>query len=168
MAIIREFHGFTPVVSPEAFVAENAALIGNVTVEKDASVWYGAVLRGDNAAITLGEGSNVQDNATVHCEPGHTLRIGRNVTVGHNAIVHCASIGDNTLIGMGARLLDGAEIGANCIIGAGAVVKENAVVPDGTMMVGVPAKAVRALSAEQIAQMQEPSHYVELSKEYLK
>ena len=168
MAIIREFHGVTPVVSAEAFVAENAALIGDVTVEKDASVWYGAVLRGDNAAITVGEGTNIQDNVTLHCELDHPLHIGRNVTIGHNAIVHCTCVGDNTMVGMGARLLDGAVIGANCIIGAGAVVKENAVVPDGTMMVGVPAKAIRALSAEQIAQLQTPSHYIELSKEYLK
>ena len=168
MAIIREFHGVSPQISPEAFVAENAAVIGAVTVEAEASVWYGAVLRGDNAPIAIGAGTSVQDNATLHCEQDHPLSVGKNVTIGHNAIVHCASIGDNTLIGMGARLLDGAVIGADCIIGAGAVVKENAVVPDGTMMVGVPAKAIRTLFDEQIAQLRQPSHYIELAKEYLK
>lgn len=167
MAVFREFHGRSPVVAEDAFIAENAALIGDVSVGAGSSVWYGAVLRGDNAPITVGKETSIQDNATLHCEPGHPLRIGSNVTVGHNAIVHCAAVGDNTLVGMGARLLDGAVIGADCIIGAGAVVKENAVVPDGTMMVGVPAKAIRTLSDAQIAQLRKPSHYIELAKEYL-
>jgi len=166
--ILREFHGKTPQVAADAFVAENAALIGDVTVGSESSVWYGAVIRGDNAPITVGNGSSIQDNATLHCEPGHPMHIGNNVTVGHNAIVHCTAVGDHTLVGMGARLLDGAVIGSHCIIGAGAVVKENAVVPDGTMMVGVPAKAIRELSPEQKAAMEQPSHYVELAKEYLK
>ena len=168
MAIFREYHGKTPQVAENAFVAENAVLIGDVSVGEESSVWYGAVLRGDNAPISIGRGTSIQDNVTLHCEPGRPMRIGTNVTVGHNAIVHCTAVGDNTLVGMGARLLDGAVIGANCIIGAGAVVKENAVVPDGTMMVGVPARAIRALSPEQIDAMRQPSHYIELAKEYLK
>jgi len=166
--ICREFHGAVPKIAADAFTAENAALIGDVTVGSKSSVWYGAVIRGDNAPITIGVGSSIQDNVTLHCEPGHPMTIGNNVTVGHNAIVHCASVGDHTLVGMGARLLDGAVIGCHCIIGAGAVVKENAVVPDGTMMVGVPAKAIRSLSEEQKADMERPSHYIELAKEYLK
>jgi len=168
MAFIREFNGKKPQIADSAFVAETAALIGQVTVGADSSVWYGAVLRGDNAAITVGAGTSIQDNVTLHCEPGHPLTIGNNVTVGHNAIVHCTAVGDNTLVGMGARLLDGAVIGSHCVIGAGAVVKENAVVPDGTMMVGIPAKAIRELTPEQIAALQLPSHYIELAKEYLK
>jgi len=159
--------GNTPVVSEEAFVAENATLIGKVTVGKDSSVWFGAVIRGDNEPITVGEGTSIQDNAVLHTEAGHPLTIGNNVTVGHSAIVHCTSVGDNTMVGMGAILLDGAVIGNNCIIGAGAVVKERAVVPDGTMMVGIPAKAVRELGEEQLAFLKQTSPYVALSKGYM-
>lgn len=166
--MLYEFQGVFPKVSEEAFVAENAVLIGDVTVDKDASVWFGAVIRGDSAAISVGAETSIQDNAVLHCEHGHDLVIGKNVTVGHGAIVHCSAVGDNTIVGMGAILLDGAVIGANCIIGAGAVIKENAVVPDGSMMVGVPAKAVRELGAEQLAFLAKQSPYVELSKEYLK
>lgn len=161
------FQGKEPRTDKDAFVAENAVLIGDVRVGKDSSVWFGAVIRGDDAAINIGCGTNIQDNAVLHCDPGHPLRIGNNVTIGHNATVHCTEVGDNTLIGMGATVLDGAVIGKNCIIGAGAVVKENAVIPDGTMMVGVPAKAVKTLSEDAIAAMQRPSNYVALSKEYL-
>lgn len=166
--MLMTLRGKTPQVSQEAFVAENATLIGDVTVGADSSVWFGAVIRGDIEPIAVGRGSNIQDNAVLHTEKGHPLTIGDNVTVGHGAVVHCSSIGDNTLIGMGAVLLDGAVIGADCIIGAGAVVKEHAVVPDGTMMVGVPAKPVRELSPEQIAFLRSTTPYVALSKEYLK
>ena len=166
--MIMTLNDATPKVSPEAFVAETAALIGNVTVGKDSSVWFGAVVRGDNEPITVGEGTSIQDNAVLHTEKGHPLSVGNNVTVGHGAIVHCTSVGDNTLVGMGAILLDGAVIGKNCIIGAGAVVKERCVVPDGTMMVGIPAKPVRELAPEQIAYLEQTSPYVALSKEYLK
>ena len=166
--MLMTLKGITPKVSPEAFVAETAALIGDVTVGRDSSVWFGAVIRGDNEPITVGEGTSIQDNAVLHTEKGHPLTVGNNVTVGHGAIVHCSSVGDNTLVGMGAILLDGAVIGKNCIIGAGAVVKERAVVPDGTMMVGIPAKPVRELAAEQIAFLEQTSPYVALSKEYLK
>ena len=168
MAIIKEFHGKLPQIAADAFIAENAVLIGDVMIGSGSSVWYGAVIRGDNAPITVGAGTSIQDNVTLHCEPGRPMSIGDNVTVGHNAIVHCTAVGDHTLVGMGARLLDGAVIGSHCIIGAGAVVKENAVVPDGTMMVGVPAKAIREIPAEKQAEMEQPSHYIELAKEYLK
>ena len=165
--MIMELNGKSPSVSPEAFVAETATLIGDVTVGKDSSVWFGAVIRGDNEPITVGEGTSIQDNAVLHTEPGHPLTIGNNVTVGHGAIVHCTSVGDNTLVGMGAILLDGAVIGRNCVIGAGAVVRERAVVPDGTMMVGIPAKPVREMSPEQQAFLEQTSPYVALSKRYL-
>ena len=165
--MIVTFQGNTPQVSPEAFIAETAALIGDVTVGPDSSVWYGAVIRGDCSRITVGCGTSIQDNAVLHTEIGHPLTIGDNVTIGHGAIVHCASVGSNTLIGMGAILLDGAVIGADCVIGAGAVVRENAVVPPGTLMVGVPAKCVRELSPEQIALLDGASHYAALSKAYL-
>ena len=166
--MLMEYQGVRPQVSPEAFVAETAVLIGDVTVGKDSSVWFGAVIRGDQAAITVGEGANVQDNAVLHCEKDHPLHIGNNVTQGHGAIVHCSRVGDNTLVGMGAVLLDGAVIGKDCVIGAGAVVKENAVVPDGTMMVGVPAKPVRSLDPAQLERLRATSPYVALSKGYMK
>ena len=166
--MMMTLNGVSPKVSPEAFVAETAVLIGNVSVGRDSSVWFGAVIRGDNEPITVGRGTSIQDNAVLHTEPGRPLTVGDNVTVGHGAIVHCSSVGSNTLIGMGAVLLDGAVIGKNCVIGAGALVKENAVVPDGTMMVGVPAKAVRELAPEQIAFLERQSPYVALSKVYWK
>ena len=165
--MIITFQGKAPRISSEAFVAETAALIGDVTVGPDSSVWFGAVVRGDCSPITVGRGANIQDNAVLHTEFGHPLTIGDHVTVGHGAVVHCASVGSNTLIGMGAILLDGAVIGDHCIIGAGAVVKENTVVPPGTMMVGVPAKCVRELGPEQLALLDAAPPYIALSKAYL-
>ena len=165
--MLMTLRGKTPQVSPEAFIAENATLIGDVTVGADSSVWFGAVIRGDNEPITVGKGTSIQDNAVLHTEKGHPLTIGDNVTVGHGAIVHCTCVGSNTLVGMGAVLLDGAVIGDHCIIGAGAVVKENAVVPAGTMMVGIPAKPVRELTPEQIAFLDGVSPYVGLAHDYL-
>ena len=165
--MIVTFQGKTPRVSPEAFIAENASLIGEVTVGPDSSVWFGAVIRGDGSTITVGRGTSIQDNAVLHTEKDRPLTIGDNVTIGHGAIVHCASVGSDTLIGMGAILLDGAVIGDHCIIGAGAVVKENAIVPSGSLMVGVPAKCVRELGPEQCARMERTSPYVALSRAYL-
>lgn len=164
--MIVSFRGKPPQISPEAFVAETAVLIGDVTVGPDSSVWYGAVVRGDCSRITVGRGTSIQDNAVLHTEKDRPLTIGDNVTVGHGAVVHCASVGSSTLIGMGAILLDGAVVGDHCVIGAGAVVKERAVVPSGSMMVGVPAKCVRELGPEQLALLDEPSPYVALSKAY--
>ena len=161
------FQGKTPQVSSEAFVAETATLIGDVTVGPDSSVWYGAVLRGDFSPITVGSGTSIQDNAVLHTEIGHPMTIGDNVTIGHGAVVHCASVGSSTLIGMGAILLDGAVIGDHCIIGAGAVVKENAIVSSGSMMVGVPAKCVRELGPEQLALLDRTPPYIALSRAYL-
>ena len=167
MAILKEFRGKRPRVDAAAFVAENAALIGDVTVGRDSSVWYGAVLRGDFSPITIGEGSSVQDNVTMHCEMDRPLRVGNNVTIGHNAVIHCSAVGDNTLVGMGAVLLDGAVIGEGCIIGAGAVVRENEIVPDHTLMVGVPAKAVRAVTPEQLRALEAPAEYIGIARAYL-
>ena len=163
----EEYMGKMPVISDEAFVASTAAIIGDVTIGKDSSVWYGAVLRGDEAPITVKEGSSIQDNCVLHCDLSSPIVVGNNCTVGHGAILHSCTIGDNVLIGMGAIVLTGAKIGDNCIIGAGAVVKENAEIPANAMVVGIPGKIVRMLSAEQIAEMQKTSYYVELSKHYL-
>ncbi len=164
--MIVSFRGKTPQISPEAFVAETAVLIGDVTVGPDSSVWYGAVIRGDCSRITVGRGTSIQDNAVLHTEKERSLTIGDNVTVGHGAVVHCASVGSSTLIGMGAILLDGAVVGDHCVIGAGAVVKERAVVPSGSMMVGGPAKCVRELGPEQLSLLDEPSPCVAFSKAY--
>ena len=147
--MIVTYKGKTPSVDPTAFVAPNATLIGDVTVGPDASVWFGAVLRGDNGPITVGRGSNIQDNATLHSEPGHGLVIGENVTVGHNAVVHCGKVGDGALIGMGAVLLDEASVGEYAIVGAGALVTQRFEAPACSLVVGVPGKVIRTGREEQ-------------------
>lgn len=164
----RDYRGIRPQVCADVFIAETAALIGDVEIGADSSIWYGAVLRGDVAPIKVGRGTSIQDNAVVHCDRNCPTVIGDNVTVGHSAIVHGAVVGDNTLIGMGATVLSGAVIGKSCIIGAGALVKENTVVPDGSMFVGVPGKVIRALTPGQLAEREKISDYVELSKHYLR
>ena len=165
--MIMEYKGISPEISPDAFVAPTADIIGKVSIAADASVWFGAVIRGDEAPISIGEGSNVQDNAVLHCDEHSPMVIGRNVTLGHGAIIHGATIGDNTLIGMGAIVLNGANIGENCIVGAGAVVKENAVIPPNSMLVGVPAKIIRTLDESAVAERKKQSYYVPLSKDYM-
>lgn len=132
------------------WIAPDANLIGKITISSGASVWFGATLRGDNERITLGQGSNIQENAVLHTDMGYPLTIGENCTIGHKAMLHGCTIGNNSLIGMGATVLNGAEIGANCLIGAGALVTENAVIPDGSLVIGMPAKPVRELSEQQI------------------
>ncbi len=148
--MIKSFAGKTPVIDESVFVAENAAIIGDVTIGKGSSIWYSAVLRGDMCAITIGENSNIQDNATVHVGMKDSTVIGNGVTVGHNALVHGAKIGDNALIGMGSVVLDGAVIGENSIVAAGAVVTSNTVVPPNSLVAGVPATVVKELSPQQI------------------
>ena len=129
--------------SGRCYVADDAVVIGKVRIMAGASIWFGAVLRGDNEWIEIGVRSNIQDNCTLHTDPGFPLTVGAGCTVGHNAILHGCSIGDNTLIGMGAVLLNGARIGSNCVVGAGALVREEMVVPDNTLVVGSPARKVR-------------------------
>jgi carbonic anhydrase/acetyltransferase-like protein (isoleucine patch superfamily) len=148
---------------PRAFfwIAPNATVIGRVHLEAEASVWFGAVVRGDVEDITIGAGSNIQDNAVLHADPGFPLHIGRKCTIGHAAIVHGCTIGDNSLIGMGATVLNGARIGANCLIGANALVTEGKIIPDGSLVVGAPGKAVRQLTADEIAGlMRSADHYI--------
>lgn len=148
--MIKDFSGKTPVIDESAFIAENATVIGDVTIGKGSSVWYSAVLRGDMCAITIGENSNIQDNATVHVGMKDAAVIGNGVTVGHNALVHGATIGDNVLVGMGSVVLDGAVIGENSIVAAGAVVTAKTVVPPNSLVAGVPASVVKELSPQQI------------------
>lgn len=138
--------GRTPGIDPTAFVASGARIVGDVALAPGSSVWYNAVLRGDSAAIVLGEGSNLQDNVTVHVDAGHGVVIGADVSVGHNAVVHGCTIGDGTLIGMGSVILSGARVGAGCLVAGGAVVLEGMEIPDGSLVAGVPAKVRRALT----------------------
>ena len=165
--MIMEYKGISPQISEEAFVAPNASVIGDVKIAADASVWFGAVVRGDESPIVIGEGSNIQDNAVLHCDLDSPRVIGKNATIGHGAIIHGATIGDNVLIGMGAIVLNGARIGDNCIVGAGAVVKENADIPANSMLVGVPAKIIRSLDAAAVEERKKQSYYVPLSKDYM-
>jgi carbonic anhydrase/acetyltransferase-like protein (isoleucine patch superfamily) len=127
------------------WIAPTAVVIGRVQLMKNASVWFGAVLRGDNDLIVIGENSNIQDNTVAHTDPGQPVKVGANVTVGHNVILHSTSIGDNSLIGMGATLLNRSRIGKNCIVGAGALVTEGKEFADGMLIVGAPARSIRPL-----------------------
>jgi len=140
--------GIAPELPPdnECWVAPNATLIGRVRLMKNASVWFGAVMRGDTDWLIVGENSNIQDNSVVHADPGQPCTIGSGVTVGHNVILHSATVGDNTLIGMGSTLLNRCKIGSECIVGANSLVTEGKEFPDGSMIVGSPARAVRQLT----------------------
>jgi carbonic anhydrase/acetyltransferase-like protein (isoleucine patch superfamily) len=146
MATVITFEGKTPVVADDAFVAPTAVLIGDVTVEPGASIWFGAVLRGDNDAIVIGAGSNVQDNCVIHCAQGLPTIVGANVTVGHMAMLEGCSISDGALIGMGAIVLQRASVGARSLVAAGAVVGEGVAIPDGVLAAGVPAQVKKPLA----------------------
>lgn len=161
--------GIAPELPSEGafYIAPNAVLIGRVRLLKNASVWFGAVLRGDNDWITLGENTNVQDNAVIHTDPGLPVVLGTNVTVGHQAIIHSAIVGEGSLIGMGATLLNGAKIGAFSVVGANALVPEGREYPDGSLIVGAPAQVVRSLTEEQRQRLgQSAEIYVAKTKRY--
>jgi carbonic anhydrase/acetyltransferase-like protein (isoleucine patch superfamily) len=143
-----------PQIDPSAFVADEATVIGLVRIERDASVWPSATLRGDNEPIVVGQGSNVQEGAVLHTDPGCPLTIGANVTVGHQAMLHGCTVGDGTLVGIQAVVLNRAVIGRNCLIGAGALVTENQVIADNSLVIGAPARVKRALSAEETDRLQ--------------
>ena len=147
-----------------AYVADNATVVGDVTLGKEVSIWYGAVLRGDSGAITVGEGTNIQENCVLH----EKTTLGKHCTVGHGAIVHGCTVGDRCLIGMGAILLDGAVLGDDCMVGAGALVTGKTNAPAGSLLLGSPAKVVRELTPEQIkANMESAEHYMALAAEQL-
>jgi carbonic anhydrase/acetyltransferase-like protein (isoleucine patch superfamily) len=143
--------GRTPDLSPAAFVAADAIVIGDVTLGALSSVWYGCVLRGDINSIVIGEGSNVQDGTIVHLADDHGVRVGNYTTIGHAAIIHACDIGEECLIGMGATILDGARIGDRCIVGANTLVTQRFIAPPGSMILGSPAKVTRRLSADELA-----------------
>lgn len=142
-----------PVIADTAFVAAGARIVGDVSLGDRASVWYNAVIRADSAAVSIGAGSNVQDNVSIHVDAAHPVVIGEDVSIGHNAVVHGCRVGDGSLIGMGAVVLSGAEIGAGCLVAGGAVVLGGTVVPDGSLVAGVPAKVRRALSDDEKADL---------------
>jgi carbonic anhydrase/acetyltransferase-like protein (isoleucine patch superfamily) len=150
-----------------AFIAETAAVTGDVSLEKDASVWYGASVRGDYASINVGEASNIQDNASIHVDHDAPVKIGKGVTVGHNAVIHGCTVEDDCLIGMGAIILNRAVIGKGSIIGAGALVTEGKVIPPGSLAVGSPAKVMRKVSEEELGRVrQNASSYVEMARRH--
>ncbi|MCD6122581.1 MAG: gamma carbonic anhydrase family protein [Spirochaetales bacterium] len=164
--MIYPYNEKKPEVKEAIFIAENSTITGEVILKKNVSIWFGAVLRADIAPITVGEGSNIQDNAVVHVDYGSPAVIGNYVTIGHSAVIHGCIIGDTCIVGMGAVVLSGAVIGANCIIGAGTLVTENKVFPDNSLIVGVPARAVRALKEDDISKiMQNALHYIEIAEE---
>ena len=139
-----------PQIADDAWVASGCHLIGDIVLEEKTSVWFGSTLRGDNERITVGAGSNVQENTVMHTDMGSPLIIGPGCTIGHKVMLHGCVIGENTLIGMGATVLNGAVIGRNCLIGAGALITENKVIPDGSLVMGAPGKVVRELDAQAI------------------
>ncbi len=151
----------------EYWIAPTASVMGNVVLEQNASVWWGAVVRGDNDPITIGRGSNIQDGSVLHTDAGIPLTIGANVTVGHIVMLHGCTIGDGSLIGIGSIILNGAKIGKNCLIGAGALITEGKEIPDNSMVVGAPGKIIREVSEHQAMILQASAlHYVENWKRY--
>ena len=164
---LYELDGVAPSLADSAWVADSAEVIGDVALAEDASVWFGVVIRGDNHRISIGRGSNVQDLSVLHTDAGVPLVIGDNVTIGHQVMLHGCTIGDETLIGIGSVVLNGARIGKNCLIGAGSLVTENKEFPDGSMIIGSPAKVVRQLTPEQIAGLQRSAeHYVQNARRF--
>jgi carbonic anhydrase/acetyltransferase-like protein (isoleucine patch superfamily) len=163
-----EFEGKRPSVHPDAFIAPTATLIGDVTVEKGASVWYGAVLRADICTIVIGEGANIQDNSVLHAAPGTSLVVGANSTVGHGCVVHCAEVGEQALIGNGSTLLDGAKIGARTLVAAGSVVTPGTEIPGGMVAAGIPAKPTKPIegTSSEFWVEQNPPYYRELAQRH--
>lgn len=165
----KAFSGKTPDIHESVFVADNSSVIGDVTIGKNSSVWFGAVLRGDMCSIKIGENTNIQDNATVHVGMTDCAEIGNGVTVGHNALVHGAKIGDNVLVGMSSVVLDGAQIGENSIIAAGAVVTAKTVIPPNSLAAGVPAKVIKEITPQQVmSNKMNAMGYVTLAGKYKK
>ena len=158
---IYQFEDIAPDLHPSAWVADSAEVIGRVTLAENASVWYGAVLRGDNDRITIGANSNVQEGCVLHTDPGKPLVVGQGVTIGHQVMLHGCTVGDHSLVGIQSVILNGARIGCHSIVGAGSLVTEGKEFPDGVLIVGSPAKVVRQLTPEQIAVLQaSATHYV--------
>jgi len=164
---VYQLDGHAPLVHPSAWIADSAEVMGDVVLEQDASVWFGCVLRGDTERLLIGEGSNIQDLSVMHADHGFAVTIGRHVTVGHKVMLHGCTIGDESLIGIGAVVLNGAKIGRHCLVGAGSLVTEGKEFPDGSMILGTPARVVRQLAPEQIERLRwSARHYVENARRF--
>ncbi|WP_287926074.1 gamma carbonic anhydrase family protein [Diaphorobacter sp.] len=164
---IYELDGVAPQVAASAWVADSGQVMGDVVLGEDASVWFGTVVRGDTARITIGAGTNVQDASVLHADIGQPLVIGERVTVGHQVMLHGCTVGDESLIGIGAIVLNGAKIGRNCLVGAGSLVTEGKEFPDGSMILGSPAKVVRQLTPKQIEGLRQSArHYMENARRF--
>ena len=160
--MLYSLDGSEPSIDPEAWIAPGCHLVGRVIVSARASIWFNSTLRGDNEPITVGEGSNVQENCVLHTDMGYPLTIGQGCTIGHKVMLHGCTIGDNALIGMGATVLNGAVIGRNCLIGAGALITEGKQIPEGSLVMGAPGKVVRQLDEAAIDRLRLSAlHYQE-------
>jgi carbonic anhydrase/acetyltransferase-like protein (isoleucine patch superfamily) len=158
---IYEVEGIAPTIADSAWVADSAQVIGDVVLADEVSVWFGVVIRGDTASIKVGRGSNIQEQSVLHADTGMPLTVGEGVTVGHQVMLHGCTVGDHSLIGIGAVVLNGAKIGKGCLVGAGALVTEGKEFPDGSMILGSPARVVRQLTPEQLEGLrQSAQHYV--------
>lgn len=164
---IYELDGRAPQMAASAWVADSAQVIGDVVLGEDVSIWFGSVLRGDTASLQIGAGSNIQDASVLHADPGKPLVVGERVTVGHQVMLHGCTIGDESLIGIGAVILNGAKIGKNCIIGANSLIGEGKEIPDGSLVVGSPGKVVRELTEAQKKMLEaSAAHYVHNAQRY--
>ena len=165
--MIRNFNNKVPKIHSSSFIEDTACIIGHVTIEEYASIWFNAVLRGDHNSIYIGKGSNVQDNCTLHVSDDFKINIGEGVTIGHNAILHGCTIGNNTLIGMGSIILNDTKIGENTIVAAGTLIPQGKTFPSGVLLLGSPAKVIRNLTQDEIENIKKASEsYMELSKMY--
>ncbi len=164
---VYSLDGVSPRVAESAWIADSAQVMGNVELADDTSIWFGAVLRGDTESMRIGRGSNIQDSSVLHADVGMPLTVGEDVTVGHHVMLHGCTIGDGSLIGIGAIVLNGARIGKGCLVGAGALVTEGKEFADGSVILGSPAKVVRQLTAEQLeGQHKSAVHYVENARRF--
>lgn len=155
------------IIQESVYLAPGSVVTGDVVIDEFSSIWHNAVIRADHSTIRIGKNSNIQDNSVIHVDPWTNVRIGDYVTVGHSAIIHGCEIGDCTVVGMGSIIMNNAVIGKNCIIGAGSLITQNKVIPDGSLVMGSPAKIIRQLTNEEIVKnMANAQHYVEISREY--
>lgn len=165
--MIKKFRNKSPNIHNESYIAENTVIVGDVTLKENVNIWFGAVLRGDEGSIVIGENTNIQENCVIHVDFGYNVSIGEGCTIGHGVIIHGCDIKDNVLVGMGSIILNGAKIGRNTIIGAGSLVTQNRDFEDGVLILGNPAKVVRKLTKEEIESNKKSClTYIELSKEF--
>jgi carbonic anhydrase/acetyltransferase-like protein (isoleucine patch superfamily) len=164
---VYELDGVAPQVDPSAWVADSAQVIGDVKLAEDVSLWFGSVVRGDSEHLSVGAGTNVQDHCMLHADPGKPLMVGKRVTVGHQVTLHGCTVGDESMIGMGATVLNGAHIGRQCLVGAGALITEGKHFPDGSLILGAPARVERTLTPQEIKGIEHSAqHYIENARRF--